>query len=140
MIEPLHVLVVDDEKDIADVLAEYLRERGDTVESRNSARDALDALRQHPFDLVISDAKMAEMDGFEFIRRARRDYPAIAILLMTAYAEEYPLSEALEAGADGYITKPFTLEKFSLIFEQSYWKALSRQDWWEGHEGSGAKG
>ena len=53
---------------------------------------------------------------------------------MTGFEEEYSLSDALRAGADGYITKPFSLSKFSLIFERAYWHALSRQDWWEQHK------
>ena len=76
---------------------------------------------------------MAEMDGFELIRLVRINHPNIAIILMTAYENEFPLSEALKAGADGYVTKPFSLRKFSLIFEQAYWSALSREDWWNKH-------
>ena len=72
-------------------------------------------------------------------RQTRAKYPKIAIVLMTGYTESYPLSEALRAGADGYISKPFSLRKFSLIFEQAYWNALSRDDWWIAHE-DGASG
>jgi CheY-like chemotaxis protein len=133
MIQELKILLVDDDPNIVEILSVYLVDRGYTVEKRQNGREALDALRDTAFDLVISDGSMAEMDGFEFIRLARANYPDIAIILMTAYEGKFPLSEALKAGADGYLTKPFRLQKFSLIFEQAYWIALSRQDWWEKH-------
>ena len=76
---------------------------------------------------------MAGLNGFELLRSTRDRYSDIGFVLMTAYEKQYPMSQALEAGADGYISKPFTLKKLSLIFEQAYWHALSRQDWWDAH-------
>jgi len=133
MIKHLRILLVDDDAEILELLTTFLTARGFTVEARGSGREGIEVLRDAPFDLVLSDIAMAGMNGFEFLRIVRRTYPGIGIVLMTAYDEQYPLSEALLAGADGYITKPFNLQKFSLIFEQAYWSALSRQDWWEKH-------
>jgi DNA-binding NtrC family response regulator len=133
MISKLNVLLVDDDRSILEILEAFLTERGYHVECRGNGVEALDALRDYSFDLVISDIEMAGMNGFEFLKIARRNYPELGIVLMTAYEDSYPMSEALRAGADGYISKPFTLEKFSLIFERAYWSALSRQDWWETH-------
>jgi len=134
MIKHLRVLVVDDDASILEVLTAHLRSKGYTVDPRSSAKEALDAVRLTPFDLVISDVKMAGMNGFEFIRIVRANFPGIGIVIMTAFEDEFPLSEALRAGADGYITKPFSLSKFSLIFEKAYWHALQREDWWEKHQ------
>lgn len=133
MIKDLRILVVDDDPQILEVLNTYLTDRGYAVDARKNGREALDALRDAEYDLLISDGQMAEMDGFELIRLVRINHPDIAIILMTAYENEFSLSEALEAGADGYITKPFSLKKFSLIFEQAFWSALSREDWWNRH-------
>lgn len=138
MISHLKVLVIDDELTILDVLETYLRERGYTVEARTNGEEGLAVLRDHDFDLVISDINMVGMNGFEFLRIARANYPELGIILMTAYEEEHPLSEALRAGADGYISKPFTLKKFSLIFDQAYWNAVQREDWWASHSDSSA--
>lgn len=137
MITDLDVLLVDDDPSILEVLEAFLQARGYRVECRSNGRSALDALRDADFDLMISDIEMAGMNGFELLRIARRNYPNLGIVLMTAYENSYPMSEALRAGADGYVSKPFTLEKFSLIFERAYWNALSRQDWWEAHSASG---
>ncbi|HUW61473.1 MAG TPA: response regulator [Candidatus Bathyarchaeia archaeon] len=139
MIKHLKVLVVDDDPAILEVLAAHLRSKGYAVESRSSARNALDTMRRLPFDLVISDVRMAGMNGFEFIKIVRANFPTIGIVIMTAFEDEFPLSEALRAGADGYISKPFSLSKFSLIFERAYWHALQREDWWELHKGDQEK-
>ncbi len=133
MLEKLRVLLVDDDPNILDLLKTYLAGRGYAAEARRSAREGLEQLRDGEFDLVISDGQMAEMDGFEFIHIVRANHPEIGIILMTAYEGQFPLSESLKAGADGYITKPFSLRKFSLIFERAYWSAISREDWWDSH-------
>lgn len=127
----LKVLVVDDDSEILEVLVTYLEERGYEVTSRSNGREALTALRDEDIHLVITDGRMAGMDGFEFIRIARANYPELGIILMTAYESDYPLSEALAAGADGYLTKPFSFRKFALVFEKAFWTALDRSDWWE---------
>ena len=134
MISHLRVLVVDDDPSILEVLGAHLDARGYATRMCENAREALEVLPCESFDLIISDINMAEMNGFEFLKIARERWPRSGIVLMTAYQDRYPLSEALRAGADGYISKPFTLEKFSLIFERAYWNALSRQDWWENHD------
>jgi CheY-like chemotaxis protein len=136
MIEDLKILVVDDDPDIVEVLKTYLIDRGYDVDTRYNGREALDALRDTEYDLLISDGEMAEIDGFELIRLVRINHPDIAMILMTGFEIDYPLSEALKAGAEGYITKPFSLKKFSLIFEQAFWYALSREDWWNRHAAS----
>ena len=58
---------------------------------------------------------------------------AMAIIIMTAFESEFPMSTALGAGADGYLSKPFNLKSLSLLFEEAYWKAISRHDWWDKH-------
>ena len=128
MIRHLNVLVVDDDPGILEVLDTFLAAKGYAVETRPNAIEALDALREKEFDLLISDIQMAGIDGFQLLERARAEYPRVSIILMTAYDDQYPMAQAARAGADGYIAKPFTLKQFSLLFEQAYWNALSRQE------------
>ncbi len=130
---PLRILLVDDDAATLEVITIYLESRGHSVKACEGGQEALDVLDDHAFDLIISDVQMAGMNGFELLRAVRKRVPEVGFILMTAYEDKYPLSEALEAGADGYISKPFSLSKFSLIFEQEYWTALSRQDWWKKH-------
>lgn len=133
MIQDLDVLIIDDDPTVLQLIAEFLRSKGCNVECCEDAHQGMDALHLRHFDLVVTDVKMAGMNGFEFLKMARASWPKIAIIVMTAYDDDYPLSQALRAGADGYLSKPFSLSKFSLIFEKAYWNALSRQDWWEEH-------
>ena len=135
MLKDLRVLIVDDDPDILESLGEHIRSLGHHVAGRRSSLEALEALREDTFSLVITDALMEGMDGFELARRVRKDYPDMAIILMTGHESEYPISAALRAGADGYISKPFSLRKFAMIFERSYWEALSRMDWWNARGG-----
>ena len=134
MIRHLRVLVVDDDPTILEMLSAFLEGKGYSVASCANGQEALEALEAELFDLVISDIEMAGVSGFELLRQTRARHPNIGIILMTAYEESHPLSAALRAGADGYISKPFSLRKFSLIFEQAYWNALSRDDWWDKHD------
>ena len=129
----LNILIVDDDPVILEVLDTYLHSKGYPIDHCTSTSDALVMLEKKAYDLVISDVEMAEMSGFDFVRLARERYPRIGIVLMTAFDDRYPLAEAMDSGADGYLAKPFTLNKFSLIFERTYWDALARKDWWDAH-------
>ncbi|MDX9973815.1 MAG: response regulator [FCB group bacterium] len=133
MIRDLKILLVDDDPEILELLSTFLSAKGFDVMACGSGEAGLELLQHKSFDLILSDIEMAGMNGFEFLRQVRSAHDGIGIILMTAYDEQYPMSEALRAGADGYITKPFELKKFSLIFEEAYWSALSRQDWWLAH-------
>lgn len=127
----LAILVVDDDEAILEMLDLYLSEKGYQVTTKACPREGLTELRDHAYDLVLSDIRMAGMDGFEFLRIVRMNHPDIGIILMTGHSDAYPISKALAAGADGYLTKPFSLPKLGLLFEEAYWAAISRQDWWE---------
>lgn len=133
MLKPIHVLVVDDHPGMCDLIAAWLGEQGLRASTCLDAPAALALMEAEPVSLVITDGKMAGMDGLEFIRAARARHPAAAIILMTAHTEEFSLAEALRAGADGYLSKPFTMEKLALIFQRAYWAAIAREDWWLAH-------
>ncbi len=139
MSKRLNILMVDDDPVILEVLDTYLHSQGYPIDHCTSAADALVKLDNKAYDLIISDVEMAEMSGFDFVRVARERYPRIGIVLMTAFDDRYPQAEALSSGADGYIAKPFTLSKFSMIFERTYWDALARKDWWDTHVDEGDK-
>lgn len=134
MIKHLRVLVVDDDPTIVELLSAFLDTKGYSVRTAANGQLALEAVEREEYDLIISDIEMAGINGFELLRQVRASYPRIGIILMTGFEEAHPLSAALRAGADGYISKPFSLRKFSLIFEQAYWNALARDDWWDEHD------
>jgi DNA-binding response OmpR family regulator len=104
------ILIVEDEKDIQDLLAHYLKKEGYDVQSAKDGRDGLERASKEKFDLVISDLMLPQVDGLEICRRLRSQ-PAVAalpIIMLTAKTEETDRIVGLEMGADDYITKPFS--------------------------------
>ena len=113
------LLIVDDEKDIRFSLVRFFDSLGYQVsEAENGARASAMLAHSH-FDLVLTDFKMAEMDGLELLNQARQIDPDSLGILMTAYATVESAVAAIKAGAYDYVTKPFTLEQIQLIVERA---------------------
>lgn len=133
MLKSLTIVIVEDDKAVLDSVSAYFESLGHEVIALSDALEALDVLCERPCDLLLADVELKGLDGLELARMARRHQPDIAIIIMTAYDEQYPLSAALKAGADAYLTKPFSLKTLGLIFKKTYWETVSRVDWWELH-------
>ena len=101
------VLVVDDEPPLRKVLRTSLTARGFTVEEAGSAERAIDLVGRRPFDLVLLDINMPGIGGIEACRRLRALMPQLGIVMVTVRDAESDMVQALEAGADDYVTKPF---------------------------------
>lgn len=101
-----HILVVDDETAIADLIEVYLHSEGYRVSKFYTGREALDALKQNAFDLAILDVMLPDVDGFTICRQIRERY-RFPIIMLTAKEEEVDKITGLTLGADDYITKPF---------------------------------
>ncbi len=104
------VLVVEDDRDIADLVARYLSKAGFAVETVASGRDALSAIAERPPDLLVLDLMLPQMDGLEICRavRGNNNTSGMPIIMLTARAEESERIVGLELGADDYIAKPFS--------------------------------
>jgi two-component system KDP operon response regulator KdpE len=101
-----HILVVDDETQITRVLRTSLVSQGYDIRVANDGATALDILKDWTADLVITDLSMPEMDGLELCRRLRTKSP-VPIIVLSVKGEERTKVQALDAGADDYVTKPF---------------------------------
>lgn len=101
------VLVVDDEKPIADILQFNLEKEGYTVVCAYDGEEALEKVEQHPFDLVLLDIMLPNKDGMEVCREIRKKYE-MPIIMLTAKDSEIDKVLGLELGADDYVTKPFS--------------------------------
>jgi NtrC-family two-component system response regulator AlgB len=112
------VLIADDEKHIRSHLATYVRSLGHVVASAASAAEALAILARGPVELVLSDVRMAEMDGLALLHEIRRRYPETSVVLMTAYATVPQAVEAMRAGAYDYLVKPFSLDQIGLLLDR----------------------
>jgi DNA-binding NtrC family response regulator len=109
----LRVLVVDDEAIVRESLLEWFREDGHEVAQASSAREALERVKEGPWDLALVDIKMPGMDGLELQRRIREAAPGTTVIIMTAYASVETAVQALKDGAYDYITKPFDPERLT---------------------------
>jgi len=107
---PTRILVVEDDPDIADLVARYLDKAGFTTERAVSGREALHAIAARPPALVVLDLMLPQLDGLEVCRllRANEATAAIPIIMLTARAEESERIVGLELGADDYLAKPFS--------------------------------
>lgn len=101
-----HILVVDDDRRLRDLLGRFLGERGYRVTTAANAAEASAKLSHFVFDLMVLDVMMPRETGFEFATRIRPNNP-VPILMLTARTEAMDRVQGLEIGADDYLTKPF---------------------------------
>ena len=104
------IVVAEDDRDIADLIAHYLQKAGWTAQVAPSGDEALAYVRRHPVDLVILDVMLPGLSGLEVCRALRADEKtaALPIIMVTARAEETDRIIGLDIGADDYISKPFS--------------------------------
>jgi two-component system, OmpR family, alkaline phosphatase synthesis response regulator PhoP len=104
------ILIVEDDADIAHLVARYLEKAGYATDRVASGRDALQAISAQPPDLVVLDLMLPHVDGLEICRtvRANESTSAMPIIMITARAEESERIVGLELGADDYLAKPFS--------------------------------
>ena len=100
------ILIVEDEREIAEILEAFLRQRGFSTEWARDGEEALRLFRAAEPDLVLLDLLIPKLDGMEVIRRIRRD-SRTPVIMLSARSEEIDKVLGLELGADDYITKPF---------------------------------
>ena len=104
---PFKILIIEDEKNISEIVAKYLEKEGYTTIIANDGIEGLALFRDSNPDLVISDVMMPTIDGFEVLREIRliSDAP---VIMLTAKQEEVDRLKGFENGADDYVTKPFS--------------------------------
>jgi two-component system, NtrC family, response regulator AlgB len=114
------LLVVDDEKNIRDGLKHLFESQKHQTFVAESGREALSILAQQgEMDLVLSDWRMAEMNGLELLKEIKSRSPATIVMLMTAYGTIQNAVAAMKAGAYDFVTKPFSLEEIELAVERA---------------------
>jgi two-component system, OmpR family, response regulator len=107
------LLVVDDEPFLRDAVAASLRFLGFDVSTAETGAEALRMARDHPFDLVVLDVMLPDTDGFDIVRRLRRDGHQVPVIFLTARDTQADKVEGLSLGGDDYVTKPFGLEELA---------------------------
>lgn len=117
--EKASILVVDDDDGLSKTLSFVLGHKGYAVTTAKSGPEALEMAKDELFDIVFMDIKMPLMDGVETYKRMKKVRPETVVVMMTAYAVEELVQEALQAGAHGVIYKPLDIEKVLALIERA---------------------
>jgi len=105
----MKTLLVDDDELIRDSLSIAFKNKGCLLQTAETAEDGLKALKEESFDIIVSDFKLPGIDGIEFLKLATAYHPNSVKILITAYGDKDVVSEALGAGAQDFIEKPFSI-------------------------------
>jgi two-component system OmpR family response regulator/two-component system response regulator QseB len=105
----MRILVVEDDPMLARTMVAMLREDQNTVDYLSDGQQALSALLEEPFDLVVLDLTLPRMDGLEVLQRLRESSKRTPVIILTARADLDEKLRGLDAGADDYLTKPFAM-------------------------------
>ncbi|VFS45249.1 Transcriptional regulatory protein ZraR [Budvicia aquatica] len=113
------ILVVDDDLSHCTIIQALMKGWGYQVTLAHNGLQAVEQVKQAPFDLILSDVRMAEMDGIEALKAIKAYNPAIPILIMTAYSNVESAVEAIKAGAYDYLTKPLDFDMLQLTIQRA---------------------
>jgi len=126
--KPHRILIVDDEESLREFLSIMLHREGYQVDTAVDGAQAAAHLRDHAYDLVISDIKMPRMSGLELLRHIKERAPETVVLMVTAFSTTEEAVEAMKQGAYDYITKPFKNEEIRLIVKNALERRELRQE------------
>jgi DNA-binding NtrC family response regulator len=118
------LLLVDDDRHVLESMAGWLKSQGYQLDAVPRYSDALERLRGKSYDLVLTDVRLADGDGFDLLEQCRRNWPASQVILMTGYGTPDGAIEAIRAGAFDYLTKPLIDDELLMAIE----RALSQRD------------
>jgi DNA-binding NtrC family response regulator len=113
-----NVMIVDDEETICEALEAWLVKDGYQVETALSGADALERVRDMPYDIYLVDVKMPGMDGIELLSRLKEYQSDAVVIMMTAHGTIQTAVEAMKRGAMDYLCKPFDPDELSLLMER----------------------
>lgn len=114
------LLVIDDSLTICLMLKSWLVKKGFNVDTASHADEAKELVRESPYDMILSDIKMPDTDGFSFLKWVKKYDPEILVIMMTGFADIESAVEAMKAGAVDYIPKPIDPEKLFSKIEEAF--------------------
>lgn len=109
------ILVVDDNRELREILEEYLKGEGDSVEGAMNGKEALEKYRENQYDLIITDLNMPEVSGMELMKTIRQENDITEFVIITGYASMDSAVDAVKIGAFDYIVKPFRMEELKVV-------------------------
>ena len=117
--EPLQILVVDDDKNLAQTLAESLERRGHECTVATTGKAGAAKIEQGQFDVVLTDLRMADVDGLAIVEKVRQHLPDAEVFVITGYADVKTAVEAMKLGASHYLQKPIDLAELRAVVDKS---------------------
>jgi DNA-binding NtrC family response regulator len=105
--DPLRILVVDDEKDFTEMLCLRLEEAGHLAHAAHDGKGCMEMLDTHPYDVLILDIRMPGMDGLQVLRQIKSDHISTEVILLTGHGSTETAVEGMKRGAFDYALKPY---------------------------------
>ena len=112
------ILIVDDNEGILETLSAILEEKGYDTDTAKNGREAIEKSKKNVYDLALLDIKLPDMEGTELLTKMKETKPKMVKVMITGYASLENAVEALNLGADGYITKPVDLENLLRVINE----------------------
>ncbi len=116
---PGSLLLIDDDAYILEAMADYLRGQGYRTETARSGHEALDRIAEFPFDVVICDVNLSEMDGFQVLEQVKAKSPETAVILITGLGTIESAVDAIRLGAFDYLTKPLIDDELTFSVQRA---------------------
>jgi DNA-binding NtrC family response regulator len=113
------ILIVDDEESMCQFLSIMLRKEGHEIRTASSGKEALAAVAEEPFDIVITDIRMSGVDGLDVLSGVKEIDPSLPVVILTAYASQETAIEAVNRGAFYYLTKQAKNEEIKLVIRKA---------------------
>ena len=120
-------LLVDDEEEFLKTLVKRLNKRNIKAEGVGNGEEALMILDRNPMDVVVLDVRMPGMDGIEVLRKIKKSYPLIEVVMLTGHASMEVAIEGMEIGAFDYLMKPVDIDELVYKLQDAYKKKLIQE-------------
>lgn len=117
------ILLVDDEQEVTSLLKKRLEKRGFSCREAANGQEALDAMKEKMFHIVVMDVKMPVMDGISALQVIHEQYPDTKVILLSGHADMQLAVHAMQCGAFGYLMKPVELEELLYKIEDAQTQA-----------------
>lgn len=114
----IYILIVDDEAGIRQTLQGILADEGHSVATAENGYEAIEKIKENPFDLIFMDVNLPQIDGVTAYKEIKKVRPEAAVIMMTAYSVEDLIKEAMREGAYAVIYKPVRIEKILALIEE----------------------
>lgn len=116
---PVKVLIVDDEEDFVEMFSLRLENQGEKVFTAYSGQEALEVLKEESIDVVMLDIRMPVMDGIETLKKIKKEFPIVEVIMLTGHGSAETAVEGMKLGAFDYLMKPADFDDIRIKLENA---------------------